>query len=118
MEEMFKEFDFNEKPEKRITGVNGLPLPEGYVIHNFQTVDTPQGINYICTFSHPEHRNLLHLRYTLHPTEYSVVYPKDDGSEELYKSHGVEHYISSNDGYYRAVWGNDEKIQKILLQSK
>lgn len=31
MEEMFKEFDFNEKPEKIITGVNGLPLPEDYL---------------------------------------------------------------------------------------
>ena len=88
-------------------------LPEGYVIYNFQTVDTPQGINYFCTFSHPEHRNMLNLHYTLHPTEYTSIYPKDEGTEELYESHGVEHYISSNDGYYRAVWGNDEVLCEI-----
>ena len=30
-EEMFKEFEFNEKPEKVLTSVNGLALPEDYL---------------------------------------------------------------------------------------
>ena len=31
MEEMFREFEFNEAPEEIITEVNGLPLPEDYL---------------------------------------------------------------------------------------
>ena len=31
MDEMFREFDFNEKPETLITSVNGLPLPMDYL---------------------------------------------------------------------------------------
>ena len=31
MEEMFKDFDFNDKPEEMITEVNGLALPEDYL---------------------------------------------------------------------------------------
>ena len=31
MEEMFKEFEFNEKPEEMITKLNGMPLPEDYL---------------------------------------------------------------------------------------
>jgi len=30
-EEMFKEFEFNEKPETIITSVNDLDLPEDYL---------------------------------------------------------------------------------------
>ena len=31
MDEMFKEFEFNEKPEQMISSVNGLELPEDYL---------------------------------------------------------------------------------------
>ena len=31
MDEMFKEFEFNEKPKQMITNVNGLALPEDYL---------------------------------------------------------------------------------------
>ena len=31
MEEMFKAFEFNEKPEELITEVNGIALPEDYL---------------------------------------------------------------------------------------
>ena len=31
MEEMFKEFEFNEKPGEMITELNGMPLPEDYL---------------------------------------------------------------------------------------
>ena len=31
MNEMFKEFEFNEKPEKIIEEVNNLKLPEDYI---------------------------------------------------------------------------------------
>ena len=32
MEEMFKEFDFNEKPKELISEVNGLVLPDDYLV--------------------------------------------------------------------------------------
>ena len=28
MEELFKDFEFNDKPEQMITSVSGMPLPE------------------------------------------------------------------------------------------
>ena len=31
MEELFKEFEFNDKPEQLITSVSGMPLPEDYL---------------------------------------------------------------------------------------
>ena len=31
MKEMFKEFDFNEKPKKVISVINGLNLPDDYL---------------------------------------------------------------------------------------
>ena len=31
LDEMFKEFEFNEKPEQMISSVNGLDLPEDYL---------------------------------------------------------------------------------------
>ena len=31
LEEMFKEFEFNDKPEELITEVNGIKLPEDYL---------------------------------------------------------------------------------------
>ena len=31
MEEMFKEFDFNDKPDEMITEVNGIKLPKDYL---------------------------------------------------------------------------------------
>lgn len=31
MDEMFKEFEFNEKPQQMISSVNGLELPEDYL---------------------------------------------------------------------------------------
>ena len=31
LEEMFKEFDFNEKSEEMITEVNGMKLPDDYL---------------------------------------------------------------------------------------
>ena len=31
LEEMFKEFEFNEKPEEMISEVNGMKLPEDYL---------------------------------------------------------------------------------------
>ena len=31
LEDMFKEFEFNDKPEELITEVNGIKLPEDYL---------------------------------------------------------------------------------------
>ena len=31
MEDMFREFDFNEKPEELISEVNGITLPDDYL---------------------------------------------------------------------------------------
>lgn len=37
-EEMFREFDFNEKPEKIVTSVKGLALPDDYLAFMYATI--------------------------------------------------------------------------------
>ena len=35
MDEMFKEFEFNEKPDQMVSSVNGLDLPEDYLFTRY-----------------------------------------------------------------------------------
>ena len=47
MDEMFKEFEFNEKPEQMISSVNGLELPEDYLafLREYNGGEGPLGEN-------------------------------------------------------------------------
>lgn len=86
-------------------------IPEGYSLHNFQTFDNPQGKVYYASFSTEDH--LISFRYTLNPSELSVVFPKDEGEIEIYYVQGIEHYISTNEGLFRAVWANQNVFCEI-----
>lgn len=44
--------------------------------------------------------------YSIPTSAYNSFFPKDDEDPELYLAHGIEHYITSNEGRYRAVWDN------------
>lgn len=85
-------------------------IPNGFSLHDFQSFETPQGKVYYASFSSDSHK--ISFRYTLHPTEYNVAFPKDD-EVEFYTANGIEHYISSNEGRFRVVWGNQDVICEI-----
>lgn len=86
-------------------------LPDGFSLLNYQSFETPQGTVYYISFSAEE--QLISIRYTLHPTEFNLFYPKDKTEVELYTNCGIEHYITANEGLYRAVWANHDVICEI-----
>lgn len=42
------------------------------------------------------------------------VFAKDDGSPEIYTKNGIEHYIFTNEGSYRATWLNQNVQCEII----
>lgn len=86
-------------------------IPNGFSFRDLQTHDTPQGKVYIASFSNEE--QIMVLNYTINPNEVNSFFPKDETEVELYTSHGIEYYITSNEGLYRAVWANHDVICKI-----
>ena len=86
-------------------------IPEGYSLNDFQSYQTPQGKEYYASFSNED--QLIVLHFTLNQNELNAFFPKDENHVELYTVHGIEHYISTNEGLYRAVWANHEVICKI-----
>ena len=85
-------------------------IPAGFSLHDFQAFDTPQGKVYYASFS--SNNQKISFRYTLHPNDYNVAFPKDD-EVEIYNANGIEHFVSSNEGRYRAVWENRDVICEI-----
>ena len=87
-------------------------LPEGY--HNMETTreETYQGaaVNGI----YKSEQGTILLTYVItqsdHPSRY---YPIDDSDPEIYTVNGVDHFITSNEGKYRAFWTNENVVCDI-----
>ncbi|MBQ6273893.1 MAG: DUF4367 domain-containing protein [Oscillospiraceae bacterium] len=86
-------------------------IPEGFAFQDMQTYETPQGEVFIVSFSNKD--QLIVFNYTLNPTELNSFFPKDETEVELYSTHGIDYYITTNEGLYRAVWGNNEVVCKM-----
>ena len=86
-------------------------IPDGFSLQNYQSFETPQGLVYYASFSAED--QMITIRYTLHPTEFNLFFPKDETEIELYNNHGIEHYITTNEGLFRAVWVNHDVICEI-----
>ena len=86
-------------------------IPVGFSLYEYQAFETPQGNVYVASFSCGE--QLIVLHYTVNPNGLNTTYPKDNTEVELYETHGIEHYITSNEGLYRSVWSNGDIVCEI-----
>lgn len=89
-------------------------LPEESAEDMVQAVETPDCIRLISTasVSGEDVSMEIHAYKETASAHRTFEYNKD--SIETYTSHGVEHYIMSNDSFYRVVWANGNNECSIL----
>ena len=80
-------------------------IPEGYVQSGVQVTEL-HGNTVISSVLTNGDAAIL-LQYIELKDEPIGVYEKDDGAPETFTIGGVNHYITTNDGLYRAVWVNE-----------
>lgn len=86
-------------------------LPAGYALVDFQILDDYEGKTLDAVFQRED--SLLFLSFVLNPTDVNMFYPKDESDPEILNLHGIEHYITTNEGSYRAVWANGDIVCEL-----
>lgn len=92
-------------------------LPNGYSLSDLSYFDTYEGHLYRGVFQSGE--ETIRLTVVVHPTNINSYYPKDDSEPEIYTASGVEHYLTTNEGEYRAIWSYGDVVCELYgLESK
>ena len=92
-------------------------LPEGYSLADLRFSDTYEGHVYKTVFRAGDYTFCFTM--IIHPVSMNTFYPKDVLEPEIYPSNGIEHYITLNEGSYRAVWANGDVVCELYgLESK
>lgn len=87
-------------------------MPTGYSVTEVISSESTKGFCVICTMANNDQEIMLsYLLLTKEPTR---VFAKDDGSPEIYTKNGIEHYIFTNEGSYRATWLNQNVQCEII----
>ena len=87
-------------------------LPEGYNSAEYERVKIDESnVFYHARFRSGE--KIILVIYEFRSPTANIFYPKDDGDPEIYIKNGIEHYITTNVGEYRAVWSNNGLICEI-----
>ena len=93
-------------------------LPEGYVNHNLQVMDSPRVLNISAIYEKNGERLIIKICQTIGVQAPQVE--KNDDFLELYVVDGVEYYIFSNTETFNAAWSIGEfeclMICKITLE--
>lgn len=102
-------------------GIQELVVPtymtDGYSLIDFCSNDSVEGHSYDVAYQ--KEGNSIVFSYHVAPKEYNAFYPKDGPEPEIYTVCGVDHYLTLNEGYYRAVWSNGEVVCELYgLDSK
>lgn len=79
-------------------------LPEGFQEGDIITSTTEYATDIVCQVTDGEDYILLQYRVYGDEIPGSLVYEKDIDNPELYEAGGIQHYITTNMGKYRAVW--------------
>ena len=121
LEEMFKEFDFNDKPEKMISLVDGLKLPADYLafmsLHNGG--EGPLGENNYGRFFRLEELEEVNKEYDVQNNwpGYVVIGGIDDALWAYNPAKGIYCQIDSNniseDTYYTIANSFEEFLVKM-----
>ena len=80
-------------------------IPSGYTVIEVAYSESVEGPDTICRLTNRGQDVVLN--YIVLQVEPSRSYTKDAGNPEVYISNGIEHYIYSNENYYRATWLNN-----------
>ena len=86
-------------------------LPDGYTLRDLAVSETKQGRMFDAYFSN--NGDMIFLSYSVNAPVYNEFYPKDEAEPEIYTVNGIDHYITINEGKYRAIWGNGTVICDI-----
>lgn len=83
-------------------------IPEGYEPDEFYYSSSPDAYTVFgCTYSNGE--TLIRLDYLItYVSTGSTIYTKDEGDPEVYTFGGIDHYIVTNTGKYKAIWQNED----------
>ena len=92
-------------------------LPNGYYLVDLRFLDTYEGHIYKAVFQ--SETKTFRFVLVFNPDSINSYYPKDAVEPEIYSVNGIEHYLSSNEGLYQAVWANGDTVCKLYgLESK
>lgn len=80
-------------------------IPKGYKTSEISQTESLAGLNIFFLLECDEQNIILH--YILLKESPSTIFTKDDGEPEVYTVNGIDHFIFSNDGNYRATWLNE-----------
>lgn len=85
--------------------------PKEYDLYNCASEETFEGV-YVSANLVAESNEII-LEYIISDQAPTLYYPKDEVEPERYIAGGVEHYITVNEGEYRATWINGNVMCKI-----
>lgn len=92
-------------------------LPAGSAIADFKVKESSETSSYMIVFENAD--QTYYLRYTAHPSVFNEFFPKDKEEPEIYSVDGVEYFITSNEGIYRAVWASGDVVCELYgIQEK
>lgn len=89
-------------------------LPEESAEDTLMVRETPDGTFFVSTTLVDEREVSLEILSYNEPSELHRKFEYSKDSIETYTSHGIEHYIMSNEAYYRIVWANSNNECSML----
>ena len=103
-------FEFREALTNHSVSQKVIPnyLPYGYTYWDCDVQNSYEGVLISGLFKNGD--DYITLEYLVADITPNMYYPKDEGDPLLYVSHGIEHYITANEGDYRATWINDNVL--------
>ena len=86
-------------------------LPDGYQMIDFVTNISFEGHSYDIAYQNEE--KYIYISYYIFSQDYNAFYPKDGPEPEIYTVSGIDHYLTTNEGFYRAVWSNGDVVCEL-----
>ena len=83
-------------------------LPEGYVLKEVASQNNNNGTTIVAIYARED--NCLYFDYLVHPDTPNLLCPKDIDDPVIYSREGIDHYVMTNEGKYRAIWRNGSVI--------
>ena len=100
---------------------DGLPgtmvptyVPHGYSVVDVTAEETFEGMTYSAQLECGDQEgSAVFLRYIVAKAEPNFILPKDEEAPHIVSINGIDFYITTNEGMFRAVWINENLICDI-----
>ena len=86
-------------------------LPSDYCFEDLSLQDTYEGTSISGLFTNGN--SFISFAYIISDTTPNLYYTKDEDAPEVYVINGIEHYITINEGKYRATWLNGNVLCRL-----